>query len=150
MGAAQYTRWITPDGLTVLRGWAREGRTDEEIAKRIGVDPSSLYNWKRRFPQLKEALQKGKAVIDFEVEEALIKSALGYEYTEKVITKQGDDEPVVKFITKHAPPNPTALIFWLKNRKPGTWRDTYNQIVNAKVNVKDASERFRKRLEDIE
>ncbi|PZN00715.1 MAG: transposase [Bacillota bacterium] len=119
MAKGKYHEWLTEEGLLRLRGWARDGLTDEQIAENMGIDVATLYRWKRRFGQICEALKKGKEIVDREVEEALIKAAMGYEYEEEVVTPKGTKHTV----RKYQPPNTTALIFWLKNRKPDVWRD---------------------------
>lgn len=97
--------WITPGNLTLLKGWARDGLTDAEIARRIGISLRTLYRWKNyeiygegpaKAP-IRNALKDGKEVIDYAVENALLKKAM-----------EGDT---------------TAMIFWLKNRRPDKWRD---------------------------
>lgn len=93
----KYQQWLTLDGLVLLRGWARDGLTDAQIADRCGITKSTLYLWKKKFPSLSDAIKKGKEVVDYEVENALLDNALA-----------GDT---------------TAQIYWLKNRKPGNWRD---------------------------
>ena len=93
----KYHRWLEPDGLILLTGWARDGLTDEQIASNMGIRAKTLYEWKNRFSEISEALKAGKEVVDFQVENALLKAAL-----------EG---------------NVTAQIFWLKNRKPTKWRD---------------------------
>lgn len=116
----KYERWLTNEGLTLVEGWARTGLSDEQIAKNIGINVSTLYEWKNRFSEFAEALRKGKEVVDFEVENALLKSATGYTVIEN------DRE-------KHIPPNPTAIIFWLKNRKPDVWRDRKDIDMQANI-----------------
>ena len=116
----KYEKWLTADGLTLIEGWARDGLNDEQIAKNMGIATSTLYEWKDRFAEFAEALRKGKEVVDFEVENALFRSALGYTAIEN-----GKE--------KHIPPNPTAIIFWLKNRKPSVWRDRKDIDMNANV-----------------
>jgi hypothetical protein len=74
--------WLEQDKLILLEGWAREGLTDEQIAKNMGISTASLYNYKNRHIEILEALKKGKQVIDYEVENALLKRALGYKYKE--------------------------------------------------------------------
>lgn len=69
--------------LIEIEGWARDGLIDEQIAKNLGVAYSTFRTYVSKFPALSAALKKGKAVIDREVENALLKRALGYEYTEK-------------------------------------------------------------------
>ena len=81
-GPGKYHDWITEEGLLKIEGWARDGLTDEQIAHNMGISPSTLYEWKKKYPEISEALKKGKEVVDREVENALLKRALGYEYEE--------------------------------------------------------------------
>lgn len=115
--------WLEKDKLILLEGWARDGLTDEQIAKNIGISRASLYEWKKKEVDISDALKKGKEVIDFEVENALLKKALGYTITlnKQKVTKDGDVVDITEEV--HVPPDTTAQIFWLKNRKPNTWKD---------------------------
>lgn len=115
----KYEYWITPEGLLKIEGWARDGLVDEQIAENIGIRAGTLYDWKNRFPDISEALKKGKEVVDRQVENALLKRALGYTYAE--ITYENGVE--TKRVIKEVVPDTTAQIFWLKNRKPEIWRD---------------------------
>lgn len=119
MAKGKYQHWLTPEGLTLLEGWARDGLTDEQIAHNMGISAATLYNWKSKYLEIVEALKKGKDVIDREVENALLKRALGFQYDE--ITLKGGVE--TKRVTKMVVPDTTAQIFWLKNRRPDKWRD---------------------------
>ena len=83
MAKGKYQRWLEPDGLLLLEGWARDGLTDEQIAGNVGITATTLYEWKNRFPEISEALKKGKEIVDIQVENALLKRALGYEYMEE-------------------------------------------------------------------
>ena len=94
---AKYEYWLTEDGLVLLEGWARDGLTDETIADKCGISTSTLYDWKKKHLEISEALKKGKEIVDFEVENALLNEALSG--------------------------NVTAQIFWLKNRRVDKWRD---------------------------
>jgi DNA-binding XRE family transcriptional regulator len=114
----KYHEWLTEEGLIRLKGWAMDGLTDKQIAHNIGVSEQTLNVWKNQYPSLFEALKNGKEVIDRQVENALLKKAMGYEYQEEVVTKIG-----IETITKVAHPDTTAQIFWLKNRKRVEWRD---------------------------
>lgn len=113
------------DKLILVEGWARNGLTDEQIAKNLGISKDSFYRYKREHTDFSDSLKRGKEVIDFEVENALLKRALGYKYDE--ITKEINEDTgkleVMKVITKEVQPDTTAQIFWLKNRKPEDWRD---------------------------
>ena len=127
--------WITPDGLLQVQGWARDGLTDEQIAGNIGISAQTYYEWQKRFPEFREALKKGKAPVDIQVENALLKRALGYDYEETVTEiQQGADGREIKHvrrIRKHMPPEVGAIVFWLKNRRPGKWRDKVEQAPEA-------------------
>lgn len=107
MAKGKYGRWLEPDGLILLRGWARAGLTDEQIAKNMGISCSTLYQWKKDHPEISEALKESKEVADFEVENSLYLLAKGF------VDSEG----------KWHTPNITAIIFWLKNRKPQEWRE---------------------------
>lgn len=129
MAKGKYQCWLMPEGLLKLEGWARDGLTDEQIAKNIGINPATLYDWKNKYPKISEVLKKGKEIVDRQVENALLKRALGYKYNETIqeICKDavtGEQKlTITKIVTKQVAPDTTAQIFWLKNRKPGQWRD---------------------------
>ena len=97
MAKGKYEYWLTEEGLLLLEGWARDGLKDEQVAARCGISSSTFYEWKQRYSEISESLKKGKEVVDYAVENALLKNAL-----------KGDT---------------TAQIYWLKNRRPGKWRD---------------------------
>ena len=120
---AKINDWLENDKLILLEGWARDGLTDEQIAKNIGINRTTLYDWKKKEVNIADALKKGKEVIDFEVENALLKKALGYTITikEEKLDKDGCVHTLEKDV--HIPPDTTAQIFWLKNRKPNNWKD---------------------------
>ena len=103
MAKGKYEKWLEPENLILIEGWARDGLTDEQIAKNIGINIATLYDWKKKYPEISESLKKGKEVVDYQVENALLSSAL-----------EG---------------NTTAQIFWLKNRRPDKWRDKVDSKV---------------------
>ena len=146
----KYHDWITQEGLTVLRGWARDGYTDKGIAEKMDIHVSTLYEWKNRYPELDDALKKGKEIIDNEAEEALIKSMLGYEYkeTKKYVDEKGNRK--VEEYTKHCQPNVTAIIWWLKNRRPESWRDRRESDVRIKgdTDLMDKAAKIREYLSE--
>ena len=135
MAKGKYQRWLEPDGLTKLEGWARDGLTDEQIAKNMNISSSTLYDWKNKHPEISEALKKGKEIVDVEVENALYKRALGEKKlikkpikVKEILYKDGkrvSEKEKVKYVEEelYIPPDVTAVIFWLKNRKPEVWRD---------------------------
>src|SRR5690606_28426595 len=140
-GNGKYHDWITEEGLLKIEEWARKGLTDEQISHNIGIHPSTLYDWQNRFPELTEALKRGKEVVDKAVENALLKRALGYEYEEvKEITEgneKGRGRKRIEKTIKHVVPDVTAQIFWLKNRKPEEWRDKKDLDVSVNKSLED-------------
>ena len=121
---AKYNEWLTNEGLIKIEGWARDGLTDEQIAEdKIGIKRQTLYDWKKKYSVFSDTLKRGKEIIDRQVENSLLKRALGYEYDEVTTTTFPNGEEETKRVTKHVLPDTTAQIFWLKNRKPDDWRD---------------------------
>jgi len=109
---AKIDEWLEEDKLILLEGWARDGLTYEQISHNMGIDTSTLWDWRNKDSNISNAIKKGREVVDFEVENALLKNALNG--------------------------NVTAQIFWLKNRKKDQWRekietnDEEKEIQNAK------------------
>ena len=127
MAKGRYPKWLEPDNLLRIEAWCRDGLTEADVAKKIGVSERTLSQWKLDFPLILQALKRGKEVVDVLVENALYKRAMGYEYSETKETTYKDGEGklfkrVEKFEKKMAP-DVTAQIFWLKNRKKEEWRD---------------------------
>ena len=94
---AKIDEWLQEDKLILLEGWARDGLTYEQISNNMGIDVTTLRDWRKKNSTISTILKKGREVVDFEVENALLKNAL-----------EG---------------NVTAQIFWLKNRKQREWRE---------------------------
>lgn len=114
------------DNLIRIAAWVRNGLSEEQIAKNLGVSYRTFIRAKNDEEfgdKIRQALINTKDVVDFEVENQLFKRAMGYEYDEVkeeyemgVLTKRTVTKKVV-------PPDVSAQIFWLKNRKPTDWRD---------------------------
>ena len=133
MALGKINEWLEKDKLILLEGWARSGLTDEQIAKNIGIATSTFYEWKKKELEFSEALKKGKEVIDFEVENALLKRALGYEYEEETY----ENGILTKKVKKQVAPDTTAQIFWLKNRQVKKWRDKVEIADNEAIKKLD-------------
>lgn len=145
----KYHEWLQEDNLIRIESWARMGLTDEQIAKNMAVNKTTLYDWMKKFPDISNSIKKGKAPIDFEVENALFKRAIGYEYEEvETIIEEidGKQRKRIKKIKKVALPETSAMIFWLKNRKPKEWRKL-NPVVEAKLNAE--TEKLLKEAENL-
>lgn len=90
-------RWLQDEGLTLLEGWARDGLTRERIAGQMGIGLSTFYKWQKKYPQIAQALKKGRELVDYQVEQALLDKALG-----------GDLR---------------AQMYWLNNRRSDKWQE---------------------------
>lgn len=146
MAKGKYQKWLESESLTLLEGWARDGLTDEQIAKNMGITRKTLSEWKCKYSDIGDTLKKGKEVVDIEVENALLKRALGYRYDEITL----EDGIETKRVTKEVVPDTTAQIFWLKNRRPDKWRDkqkdeadttALEKLDNILREIKDDAER---------
>nr|DAV12899.1 MAG TPA: terminase small subunit [Caudoviricetes sp.] len=131
MAKGKYQEWLTKEGLLRLQGWARDGLTDEQIATNVGINVATLYRWENEFCDIRNALKDGKEVVDRQVENALLKSALGYMYDEVTEERRDDELVVTKVVHKEVQPNTTAQIFWLKNRKRAEWRDRVENAITG-------------------
>ena len=107
MAKGKYEYWISKDGLILIEGWARDGLTNEQIAHNIGISRETLNVWTKKYSDISDALKKSKDVVDRQVENALFKKAC-----------EGDT---------------TAMIFWLKNRRPDDWRDKRETQLSGSV-----------------
>lgn len=110
MARTTYKDWETDEKIITLEGWARNGLTNEQIARNMSIGITTLWEWRKKSPKIANALKTGKDEADLQVENALYKEAL-----------KG---------------NTTAIIFWLKNRKPSEWRDKIQQEITTESAVK--------------
>lgn len=169
MAHAEYKKWLEPDNLTKLRSWARDGLTNEQIAKKIGVKRQTFQRWLSTYSDMSDALKKGKEIVDAEIEDSLIsimkkhtitttqykmvkkdafnlkaersKFANIYKLDHPNATKEEvgiavaehvdvyEKIPISKTVTE-VDPNASAIIFWLKNRRPDIYRDQTFQKLN--------------------
>jgi len=112
----------------LAEGYARDGLNDEQIAKNLGIHKSTFYDYQQKFPEFSDAIIRGKAPVDIQVENMFLKRCMGYEYEEET-RKMGldkDGNPVVKEIVrikKHIPGSVHAQETWMKNRMPDKWRE---------------------------
>lgn len=142
MPKPKYDVWLTEEGRTKLTGWKRDGLSDEQIANNMGCHVSTLYKWRNEHKEIDDALKKGKEVSDYEVENALFKSAIGYFIEEEDTTDvQAKDGSITKTIRKHKrwiAPSTGAQAFWLKNKLPEKWRDRPEVVDNKALEKLDS------------
>lgn len=123
-----------PSRLDSVTGWAKQGSTDEEIAKMLGVSLAVFYNWKNDYPEFKEAIKKGKEVSNGELLNSAFIQSTGFTAKEQQAIKVRDYKRIdgklmqierveVIEVEKYYPPNPTMSIFMLKNRLPEQYKD---------------------------
>lgn len=135
------------------------GLKDTEIAKFFDVKEQTINNWKIKYPEFFESLKKGKLDADGEVVKSLYNRALGSKVTVQQAIKvknvyyengkkvsENEDVKVVDLV-QEVPPDTTACIFWLKNRRPAEWRDKVEHAVEN--NTEDTKELFLKHLKDM-
>lgn len=180
MAKGKYKKWLEPDNLTKLEGWARDGLKDTQIADNMGINVSTLYTWKNRYSEINEALKKGKEVVDYEIENSLISTmkkhtvtTTQYKMVKKddfklkaereefmniykfdhpeaskneilIATAKGvevyEKIPIIRTVTE-VDPNVSAMIFWLKARRPDVFRDqTFKKLneANARKTIAEA------------
>lgn len=133
------------DKLILVEGWARDGLTNEQIASNLGISKTTFYKMLNEHSELSELLKKGKEIIDYEVENALLRRALGYKYEEKTYETKWDDnqgkfrEVLTKRVIKEVSPDTTAQIYWLNNRKPKQWRNKQDiDVSNNGISLAEA------------
>lgn len=110
--------------LVLIEGWARDGLTDEQIASNLDISTSTLYEYKNKYSEFSESLKKGKEVVDYQVENALLKNAL-----------EG---------------NVTAQIYWLNNRKPKQWKNKRENIESNSEEITKVEQLLNKIKEEAE
>lgn len=107
------------------------GATDKQVAKVLKVAEQTINNWKIKNPSFFESLKEGKLYKDGEVETSLLKRAKGFVRRIERVGKDG--QPII--LKEEVPPDPTSMIFWLKNRKPKEWRDKQEVEHSGEVGV---------------
>ncbi|AUI74632.1 helix-turn-helix domain-containing protein [Lactobacillus helveticus] len=173
MAKGKYKKWLEPDNLTKLEGWARDGLKDTQIADNMGINVSTLYTWKNRYSEINETLKKGKEVVDYEIENSLISTMKKHTLTTTQYKMVKKDEfklkaereefmniykfdhpeaskneiliatakgvevyekiPIIRTVTE-VDPNISAMIFWLKARRPDVFRDqTFKKLNEAQA-----------------
>ena len=154
----------------MIEGWARDGLTDEQISHNMGINVKTLWKWKNTYDPICNALKKGKEVVDRLVENALLRKATGETRTirkpikvKEVLYEDGkriSEKEHIEYADEeiYIPPDTTAQIFWLKNRRPEGGRD--KRDVDSKVEIEsdgfiealksDVNSTFEKACEMIE
>lgn len=122
---SKYETHVAPY-LDRIRLWVARGATAEEVANKLGTTKKSLYEWRKKHSDLSDALEAPRGDVDTSVEAALYKRCIGYDYEEvtkwQTIGRGGELIWLEKRTTKHLPPDPNSIQFWLTNRRKGEWK----------------------------
>ena len=135
-----------PEYIEQATKLAALGATDREAAEFFKVAESTLYLWKHTQPAFSEALKTGKAVADERVVQSLYRRAIGYSH-DAVKMHASDGVVSITPYVEHYPPDTTAAIFWLKNRRPEDWRDKADLDVHVNADILNAIEAGNRRVE---
>lgn len=132
--------WCEEDKLIILEGWSRDGLFLRDIATQIGISVTTLNRWIDKYPAIRDALSKGRQLVDYKVENALLKSALGYKTKEVRVMSILRNGKVIReekeTLTKEQAPNVQAIQTYLYNRLPGKWKKP-GTVVNLEDDVID-------------
>lgn len=143
MAKGKYEKWLKPEGLLKIEGWARDGLTNEQIAEKMGISRKTLQEWCVKYGDICDTLKKGKEIVDREVENALLERAIGGVHKVKKNIKvkktyyddhgrKCEKEEIKEVIDEiYTPGDTTAQIFWLKNRKPDMWKDKQSMEISG-------------------
>ena len=152
--ARNNTKWLTNvfPRLSEIRDWCMDGKTNEEMCVLLGISPDSWYTYMKQYDQLNDIVTAGKSVIDNRVENAVLKTALGFEYEEiKTIIEEdrnGKKRTRIEKTKKYMPPSPTAQAFWLKNRKKDEWGDRKEIVFDTKGQEEERKLQFLKMINE--
>lgn len=127
--------WLSDDGLVLVKAWTRDGITIEEICQKIGIQRNTYYSWVKQYKEFADAVNTSRELVDYKVENALLKAALGYKTKEIKVTLgkkifNGETVEMLKETTiKEVAPNVTACLAWLNNRKHDQWKRNRDKVM---------------------
>lgn len=129
----RYTTHVEPY-LDQIREWI-QSMSEKQIAERLGITAMCLNNYKKRYPELQQALWDGRKQLVYDLRESLKMKAKGYKYTEtKVKTRVTEDGQEITYreeYTKYAQPDTGAIHLLLKNFDD-TWHNDDKQTMDLK------------------
>ena len=129
--------WLSDDGLNLIKSWSRDTFSKAEIAKRMDINVNTLVKWQKQYKEIDDAINTTREMVDYQVENAVLKAALGYKTKEIKVTigkkvVNGEMVEMLKETTiKEVPPNIKAAMFWLNNRKFDDWKLNRDKIVEV-------------------
>ena len=132
------------ESLTLIESWVSDGKTDKEIAEKLGISYSTFRRYKKENSDLKSAIAQGKDKKNDNVVAALYKCCIGYKYYEEVPTKVKTETTApdgtktvtedvkISSVKKYKGPDLAAQKYWLNNRDRSKWKDDPNKVENDK------------------
>ena len=125
----EISAWLTDDGLLYIQSWANDGLNNDEIAFKMGINPSTLYRWCNTDARIKTAIIRGRDTMTMAVEDMMYKCAMGFKYTEQQVTKDGD----IVEVERYYEPSQEAQKFILTNRRKDKWKSKQEVALEAQV-----------------
>lgn len=136
-GVGRSSKYKPESMLNLVESYAMDGYSDKQIAEKLGIGQSTLYEWLLKYPEFAEALKKGKEAVNAELKIAMMKTAMGYfveeEETVAILDVKTSTPTSYKKTTrkKYVPPNGTLQIFLSKNRMPEQFRDVNKHEISG-------------------
>ena len=147
MAKGKYSRWITEDGRRLIKGWARDGLTDEEIAKKMDISASTFYEWQKKYSEISEAIKRGREPTNVILEDTAFKRATQWRTVKETTKEPRMDRKtgkielvVVKEVEKKIPPDSTLLIFLMKNRMKEKYGDRQQVELSGQIEANNPFE----------
>ena len=135
---SKYDEFCAPH-IEDIKKWVSAGATDEEVAHALNISISTLYDYKKKYPQFSKAFARGREKVVIEIKAALLKKALGFEYEEEKRVgrkdKNGENIILVEKYKRYSTPSETAAAMLLRNYDEN-WRD--NDKASAEIKKQEA------------
>jgi hypothetical protein len=130
-----------PEYAVIAEKYCKAGATDAELADLFEVSVGTISNWKIQYPEFLRANAHAKEFADDRVERSLYLRAVGYQYDAvKIFLPAGAKEPVIVPYREIVPPDVTAALKWLHNRRPQTWRDVQRHEIGKPGDFSDLTD----------
>lgn len=127
MARGKYEDWLTEDGLTRIRGWARDGATNKDIAHNIGISYTTLKDWIKKYPSFSASIKKGREPVLVKLEDNMLSRTnwrqVEEETEEIFVDSNGKKSKKKKTVKKWIPPDTAMMIFLAKNYMPDKYKD---------------------------
>lgn len=119
---SKYDEWLTESGLLTMKGWARDGFSNKQIAGMVGIRADTFSTWVTRFPKLSNALKEGRIPVKIKVEDAMYSRCewrlVEEETTEEFVNSKGEKSIKRRKTKRWIPPDTAMMIFVSKNLMP--------------------------------